>query len=68
MEAINNSTIFLVKVETTMPIKAQIPTSHCLLTEISVTNTQKHVFIIVYYYWWGGTESLGILFKTLGIY
>jgi hypothetical protein len=23
---------------------------------------------IFYYYWWGGTESLGILFKSLGIY
>jgi hypothetical protein len=40
---IKNSKMFLDKIETAMPIKAQMPTSHCLLTVISVTNTQEHV-------------------------
>jgi hypothetical protein len=31
-------------------------------TDISV------IFLFYFYYCWGGTESLGILFKSLGIY
>jgi hypothetical protein len=29
---------------------------------------QKYYYYYYYYYWWGGTESLGVLFKSLGIY